>query len=385
MTDLFTEPNPPAAVETLKAYVATRPDTSKTSNKIPAIRRLWHDYKGENFYLEGCLAAALKAVGDTTLPAIEGCPDIDYAFLIVLSGTLFTQTYGDMNDDGMAAALGQRVMPHMFGSLGRDYLYIDRATVAAQPALAMEAVKTAIDKGVPVISLHTSNWPRKNHAEAVHTEWCIVGGYDADGTLYANVYYDDAVVDEHGYCAVKDGLAGSEGLYILGEKRRDAAAADLFHKAVRAIPSLVTQSRYNGVAFGRQAYHDWADALLDEANWGNTATNLSENPYEEFLWKGHNAPWIVALTNECYMRVYFGRMAEYFAANGGGEFPEVAKVWDVYMRIHARLPEIQKFHGGEFFATPAVIAKPEVRKQIAAILREMGDLHGDLLALFDGK
>jgi len=374
MPTIFTEPNPSATVETLKAYAAGRPDPLKRSNKIEGIRRLWHDYKSENFYLEGCLAAALKAVGDTTIPVVEGCPDFDYAFLIALSGTLFTQTYGDGNNDGMANALGHRALPHMFGSLGRSYIYIDRETIASQPALAMEAIKAAIDKGVPVISRHTTNWPRNDHAESHYTEWCVIGGYDEDGTLYANVYYDNVIVDEHGYCMVKDGVVGSDGLYILGERVCDVEAADLFKQAVRAIPFLVTQPSREGVSFGRQAYYDWADGLLDDAKWANTGGG---DPYGGFIWPGHHAPWIVTLTNECYMRLYFGRMAEHF---GAGE--EATKVRDIYMKIYARIPEIQRIQDSWLFADPAVIAKPEVRKQIAAILREMGDLHGELLALF---
>jgi len=386
MNTLFNEPNPPVTVETLKAYAAQRPDPSKTSNKIEGIRRLWHDYKSENFFLEGCLAAVLKALGDTPAVTVEGRPDMDYAFLTALSGTLFTQTYGGgEGSDEMSSVLGHSIMPHMFERLGRSYIYIDRETIASQPALVMEAVKTAIDKGIPVMSRHIANVPRKSSPEPLHHPWwCNIGGYGEDGVLYVNVFFDNAIADEHGYCAIKDTLAGSDGLYILGDKQREIDPAELFKQAVHAIPSLVTMPSRDGVSFGRQAYYDWADGLLDDANWGNTGadTESGGDPFEGFLWRGHHAPWIAALTNECYMRLYFGRMAEFFDESKTGESLEAAKVRDVYMKIHARLPEIQKLHGGQLFADRAVTAKPEVRKELAAILREMGDLHGELLALF---
>jgi len=52
--------------------------------------------------------------------------------------------------------------------------------------------------------------------------------------------------------------------------------------------------------------------------------------------------------------------------------------------VRTALPPVQGVLAAELFGE-AVIAKPEVRKQLAAILREMGDLHGELLALFEGK
>ena len=66
-----------------------------------------------------------------------------------------------------------------------------------------------------------------------------------------------------------------------------------------------------------------------------------------------------------------------------GGLPEAVKAKELYAKIYESLPEIQRIHGGEFFATVSVISKPEVRKELAAVLRRMGDLHNDLFDLFD--
>jgi len=43
---------------------------------------------------------------------------------------------------------------------------------------------------------------------------------------------------------------------------------------------------------------------------------------------------------------------------------------------------MQELHGGDFGAKPEVIAKRGVREELAAILRCMGDLHGELGEVF---
>ena len=375
--------NRSATIEDLQAYIASGGEPPR-SKKIRNLRRLWHDYASENFYLEGCLAAVLKAVGERAVK-VKDRPDFDYMFLLTLSGTLFTQIYHYGSDGkttlkgpapdpilpGLSSVLNHDILPHMFRQLGYAYLYIDRDMLAEQPALAMNAVKAAIAKGIPVMTCGIGNVQMDRFVERF-PEWSTIGGYDKDGNLLVNVFAREAAADKQGYCTVKNGLAGSGGLYILGEKQHTMDVPDLYRQAIHAIPPLITMPARYGTSFGKQAFYDWADGLLDDGN----IENLSDDPYAGFLWHGHHGPWIVALTNECYMRVYFDKVIE---ACG---LPEAAAVKGVYTKIYANLPELQKLHGGDFFATNEVIAKREVREELAAILRHMGDLHNELLELF---
>jgi len=262
-------------------------------------------------------------------------------------------------------------MPHMFNQLGWSYMYIDREMLEAQPGLAMSAIKASIKKKHLVISRGMGNVQLKERHFDRLPEWCLIGGYDRRGRLLVNVYPEDAVTDKHGYTAIADGLAGSDGLYILHKKQQGPDLAQLYKEALRAIPSLVKMPAHNGVSFGQRAYYDWADALLDDNNFANLADG-----FDGFLWHGYMAPWIVALTNECYIRRFFDQV---IAESG---LPEAAKVKEIYSRIHADLFKMQELHGGDFDAKPEVMAKREVREALAGILRRMGDLHEELLELF---
>jgi len=374
--------NRPASAEELEAFIA-RGGEPPRSKKIRKIRRLWHDLKCENFYLEGCFAAAMKAAGDAPR-ALKKPPTQDtkkfplafeYTFLMAVSGTLFTQTYPSLTSSaGMSSELGHSIMPHMFRQLGWSYLYIDRETIASQPGLVMRAVKASIKRKIPVMSRGIGNVQLKKRYFDCLPEWCLIGGYDKADRLLVNVYPEDAVTDQHGYLAIENALPGSDGLYILGEKQQKPDMAQLYKEAFRAIPSLISMPAYNGVSFGQQAYYDWADAMLDDANFAD----LSGDYYDGFLWKGYMAPWIVALTNECYIRRFFDQVI----AECG--LPEAKQVKEIYTRIHADLFRMQELHGGDFDADRAVISKPEVRRELAGLLRHMGDLHNELFELFEG-
>jgi len=272
----------------------------------------------------------------------------------------------------MSSALGHSIMPHMFAQLGWSYLYIDRATIAAQPVLVMDAVKACVKRGIPVMSRGIGNVQLKERWFDCLPEWCLIGGYDTAGRLLVNVYPEDAETDKSGYIAVENGLCGSDGLYLLGEKQGERDMAQVYREAFRAIPALITMSPCNGVSFGLQAYYDWAEAMLDDSNFAGLPADF----YEGFLWRGYQAPWIVALTNECYIRRFFDQVI----AECG--LSEAVKIKEIYTRIYADLLRFQELHGGEFDADRDVIYRREVREELAGLLRGMGDLHGELLELF---
>ena len=377
---LAEQQNTPASVEELQAFIVGSGEPPR-SKKIRKIRRLWHDLKCENFYLEGCFAAALKAAGDapqaTKKPPTEDTKKFPLAFaytvLMTVSGTLFTQTWpSPTSSAGMSSELGHSIMPHMFRQLGWSYLYIDRKMIAGQPGLAIRAVKASIKRKIPVMSCGIGHVQLKERYFDPLPEWCLIGGYDKENRLLVNVYPEDAVTDKSGYIVIKDGLSGSDGLYILNEKQQKMDIAQLYQEAFRAIPSLITMPAHNGVSFGQQAYYDWADAMLDDGNF----MGLPEDFYEGFLWKGYMAPWIVALTNECYIRRFFDQVI----AECG--LPEAERVKEIYTCIYADLLKFQELHGGDFDADREAISKPGVRREIAGMLRHMGDLHSELLELF---
>jgi len=379
------EQNRSATIEDLQAYIASGGEPPR-SKKIRNIRRLWHDLKCENFYLEGCFAAALKAAKDAPKachePPTEDTKKLplayEYLFMMIVSGTLFTQTYPS-GSAGMSSELDHAIMPHMFRQLGWSYLYIDREAIASQPGLVIDVIKASVKRKIPVISCGMGNvrivpkdTKEERHFKHV-PEWCLIGGYDKKDRLLVNIYIEGIETDKQGYIAVEHGLPGSDGLYILHEKQQKMDMAQVYQEAFRAIPSLITMPARGGVSFGQQAYYAWADAMLDDANFAD----LSDDPRKDFLWNGYMAPWIVALTNECY----FWRFFDQVVAECG--LPEAVKIKEIYMRIHADLGKMQELHGnGEFDAKRELVSTREVREELAGVLRHMGDLHNELLELF---
>ena len=143
-----------ASVEQLKAYISSHGGAPADSQKIKNIRRLWHEDKSENFYLEGCLTAVMKAIGEK--------PEYDYPFFLAIGGGWFAQPYCHRSEHadafaGSTAAFDSAHVKEMFRLCGYECLYIDPKTITENHVLVMDVVKTAVSKGVPVITKGIGN------------------------------------------------------------------------------------------------------------------------------------------------------------------------------------------------------------------------------------
>lgn len=79
LLNMMEDHNKPASITELQAYISSSGEPPRT-NKIIGIRRLWHDDKSENFQLEGCFTAVMKAIGESLIitvhclkPSAEHC------------------------------------------------------------------------------------------------------------------------------------------------------------------------------------------------------------------------------------------------------------------------------------------------------------------------
>ena len=59
------------------------------------------------------------------------------------------------------------------------------------------------------------------------------------------------------------------------------------------------------------------------------------------------------------------------------------RVKEIYAKIYENLPEIQRIHGGDFFASVDIITKRTTREELAIVLRHMGELHNELFELLN--
>ena len=360
----------PATDKDLHAYISGNGELPK-SKKIDGIRRIWHDLKCENFLLESCLAAVMKQFGEPS-DYYDNC-----TLLQSISGSLFTLAYpGSSDAHGLTHEIGQQLMPHICEQLGYSYLYIDNSTIKNHYELVLDAIKISIAKSIPVISYGIGNIPLDNGIEEHHSEWCNIGGYEEDGTLHVNSLHEgQSTCDENGYFPVKNGLTMSKGMYIFDKKIRENNLGDITRNAIRTIPAFISIQPQiiddTEVKFGQEAYYAWADTLLDETNF------TDYDAWKKIHHFGYFVPWVTALTCEVHIRLWFDRIAEL------SEMPEALLVKDIFTRIHAQLSKLQELHGGDFDANYDVIKNPDVRQELAAILRHMGDLHNEVFTLFE--
>jgi len=317
----------------------------KTANKIPNIRRLWHDDKSENFMLEGCLTAVMKAIGES--------PKYDYPFFLLLSGGFFTQVYSNTKvaSSGSTAHFDPDLVKNILDMCGYDYTYINKNTILAQSDVVMGAIKAAIDKGIPVMTKGIGTVP----------EWSNIGGYGDDGVLLANVYLEDIPTDEHGYIEVKGGLSKSEGLFIIGEKIAAPEYNDVLMMALSSINDFITKPDADGFSFGQKAFNDWADMLEDKSVNPRTAENKNFNADVTFQTIGY------------YFRAHYQKFID---ALPGFEPALKIKEFNDAVRAIAR-PQTK-----EYFASVHEMADPEFRQAMAAWARAVGDKHNDLLEYF---
>ena len=240
--------------------------------------------------------------------------------------------------------------------------YIDPATINDHPGLVMDAIKTAIDKGVPVISKGIGNAQIGGKFHETLREWCNIGGYAENGALWVNVYFEKIPTDENGYIEIKDGLGKSRGLFILGEKISNPEYGAVLKRAFQNIPMFVTRPDKDGFSFGQKAFYDWADMLLDEG------MDVGEAQGRNF------ASSVVYETIAYYFRDHYINLVKDVP-----DFDLQRKVDAVFLKMQrGQKPPVK-----EYFASREEMADTEFRKELAQWARTVGNLHDELLALFN--
>lgn len=355
IANMITEQKKSASIKELQAYVLINGGPPKGSNKIKNIRRLWHDDKSENFYLEGCLTAVMKAIGEN--------PKYDYPFFLTLCGGFFTQVYSDTKDAtaGSTAVFNPGLVKHVFNMCGYDSIYIERDTIITHYDLVMDVIKNAIDQGIPVITKGIGNAQCGDNFYDPLPEWANIGGYGENGILFVNVYPENISTDEYGYIEIKEGLKKSDGLFIIGKKVSSPEYADILKQALNSIPIFISMPDIDERSFGQKAYYDWADMLIDENVDAKTAEAR------------HFGAAVTCATIGHYFRTHYNKIIE--------ELPEYAlavKIKDTYDHVYNVKGPEQK----EYFATVEELGDPKFRKAMAEWARTVGDRHNELFALF---
>ena len=357
----------PSSLDEIKAYIDSGDERTETSNRITSIRRLWHENKSENFFLEGSLASVMQAIGERD--------EYNYWFFNALTGNGFVMLYHPEGGSyGLTSLFKPEFVTRAFEACGYSSLYIDEAAIAANPETVMEAIKSSVDRGVPVITAGIGGVfsAGGDSLDEYHPCWAVIGGYDGDDLL-VNVFYENIETDEIGYVKAVGGLEKSKGIFILKEKVSDPDIEDIYRDIILSIPDKLSTSPEDGFAFGKDAYYKWAETLLDDS--------LFEDGFNS--WDLFGSAWVVVATNGVFFR---GDFVSNFMVDLLTELPDFTVAKDVYnlylIKMYGKINDFQRVFDPDmsrFCISDEQLKNRGIREEMAGYLREAGDIHDEIV------
>ena len=356
-------------------------ESPRTTNKIKDYRKIQN---WENYFL----CSAICSVGLKLGSNIQ-----DYKFYANMTGDNFTYLYSEKvgNPDNLHCDSGvtnsffaPQFVKKAYAAFGYDCIYISNSEIKKDFRAVMNAIKTSIDKDIPVLAWGMGNvtcsmedkegkkWVRFDPLP----EGCLIGGYDENDVLYVNLYcgqerLSEGSVDEYGYSTIANGLDTTKGLFFAGAKIEKPNLRQVYQDAIDSIPTFLTLPPTEGddgmYAFGKTAFETWAKTLeADEYFEGKTDDELNC-----ICWNLHCAPYCCVCTSSAYD--FFNNAAEQYP-----DLDMAVKLLPLYKKIQDYKDEIWELHGG-FFPPMEKFKTHEFRAQIAAILRKMGAVCDEIL------
>lgn len=359
----------------------------KTSNRILDYRRIQN---WENFFLCSALCSMAKAVGeDETI--------FNKEFFSAITGDMFAYLYSKdaPSDSGITNYFFvPQVIKKCFAAFGYGCIYLSNEYIRNNFRTVMNAIKASVDKGIPVLSWGMGNVTMGDgsHYDPL-PEGSLIGGYDDGDVLQVNLYPgpERMTVDSDGYTAVINGLNTVYGLFFVGEKTEKTDLRDVCTDAIKNIPVFLSLAPADGnwtfktnnggqvtvdsgkrmYYFGRQAFDMWAEVLEDDSNF----ENKTDEEIGGICWELHCAPYCMVCTSDAYG--YFERITKLYSDL------EIAKrLLPLFKMIKDYKDEIWAYHG-DFFPPMNKFRTHEFRVHIAGILRKMGEVCTQILALYE--
>ena len=362
-------------------------DSPRKTNKIKDYRKIQN---WENYFL----CSAICSVGLKLGSDIQ-----DYKFYANITGDNFTYLYSEKvgNPDGLCCDSGvtnaffaPQFVKDAYAAFGYECIYISNSEIKKDFRAVMNAIKTSIDKDIPVLAWGMGN-VTCSIEDADGVKWircdpmgegCLIGGYDENDVLYVNLYcgqerLPEGSVDEYGYSAITNGLDTTQGLFFAGAKIEKANMRQVYQSVIDSIPMFLTLPPTEGhdgmYVFGKTAFETWAKTLETDAFFeGKTDDELGD-----ICWNLHCAPYCCVCTSSAYD----------FFKNAAEQEPDlnmVVKLLPLYKKMQVYKDEIWALHG-EFFPPMEKFKTHEFRAQIAAILHKMGGVCDEILAEYEAQ
>lgn len=360
-------------------------ESPRVSNKVKEYKKIepWQNY---------FLCSAICSVGLKMGSNIH-----DYKFYANITGDNFAYMYSAKigNPDNIQVDSGltnsffaPQFVKKAYAAFGYDCIYISNSEIKKDFRAVMKAIKTSVDKDIPVLawgmgnvmcSMTDVNGLRRDQRYDPLPEACLIGGYDKNDVLYVNLYLGpklltDGAMDEYGYSAITNGLDTTKGLFFVGEKLPPTDMRQMYQGVIDSIPTFLTLPPTEGDGgmhvFGKTAFETWAETLKTDSYF----ENKTDNELNDTCWNLHCSPYCCVCTSSAYD--FFKSVVE--------QYPDLVMavtLLPLYKKMQDYKDEIWAIQGA-FNPPNDKLRTHEFRTQIADILQKMGGVCEEILLAF---
>jgi hypothetical protein len=217
----------------------------------------------------------------------------DFTFFSAITGDMFTVFYAADKpcDNGVTNYFFMpRVVRKAYSAFGHVCIYLSNAQIQKDFKAVMNVIKSSVDRGIPVLAWGMGNVTTKggNHYDPMPVG-CLIGGYGENNLLNVNLYVgpERMMLDDDGYTAITHGLDTTRGLFFVGDPIGQPDLREIYRSAIEGIPALLAMPPADGYVFGKEAFENWADALLDE----NRFAGKTDDELSGICWDLHCSPY----------------------------------------------------------------------------------------------
>ena len=301
------------------------------------LRLLCDGMKGENYWLNGCMAYLAVCIG---LPE-----DYNYQFFTCISGDSVTQVFSkDPGRDVWAYSheCTTEALKKCFHAIGYEYIYISSIK---EPQDCLYMIRETLDRGLPVFARGGGQ------AAGQEIEFNCIVGYDEEA-----LYYLFCDKDHETRVTVYD----FRELVIPGEKTDEPVSLnEAYRKALCQVPAMLTLKAADEFTFGIQALNDWADQLE------NGSLAAYDNPWNN-VWSVHGTYLCMLGSNGSGFGLY-DKVLQYYPEMTWLE--DVKKQYDELSDIFQTLAYKDGGVCGGFDMKPEEVRNPEKMKPVCALIR----------------
>lgn len=232
---------------------------------IPNVEKLYGEDRSGNYMFVSCMRSVMAAMNEDEA--------FDFLFFAGVTGDLFSQTWyktkWSWNNEYSTACRDTEVpIRAAFDACGYEYEYARKEDIQKNRQTYIRKIVESIDKGYPVLTFGIVGPPTCS----------IIFGYDENGdVLIGWSQFTDEIIEDRPldcivsteYFQVKNGLDDSEALIFFTKKKDTPTIAESIRKSILNIPELASMPNSDTISFGGQAFDDWADSLLCDADFEN--------------------------------------------------------------------------------------------------------------------